>query len=289
MSYGAGFKAPDYRQLYLNFTNNVAGGYTVYGANEISATLLQQQLQAGILSSITPFGRKLKILNPEYSTGLNLGASYQFNKKLSAKINAFKNDIENLIVSKIIAYKPSNAPVYSYFNINSAFTEGTETEIKYQLTKQFRLEGGYQLLITADKDVLKQIKEGKIFGKKEGSLFSYQLHRSEYGGLNDRSKHMANLKLLYENNSWFATIRGLYRSRWGVRDVDGNLILNRKDEYAKGYAQLNISGGKSFNNGLQLKAGIDNLTNFRNQRYLPNLSGITYYLNIEYQFFNNKK
>jgi outer membrane receptor for ferrienterochelin and colicins len=288
-SYGAGFKAPDYRQLYLNFTNNTAGGYTVYGANEISAAQLQQQLQAGILSSITPFGSQLKLLNPEYSTGLNLGASYQFNKKLSAKINVFRNDIENLIVTKIIAYKPSNAPVYSYFNINSAFTEGAETEIKYQLTKQFRIEGGYQFLITADKDVLKQIKEGQVFGKKEGSLVSYQLQRSDYGGLLDRSKHIANLKLFYENKSWFATIRGLYRSRWGVGDVDGNLILNRDDEYAKGYIQLNISGGKSLNNGLQIKAGIDNVTNYRNERYLSNLSGITYYFNIAYQFFNNKK
>jgi outer membrane receptor for ferrienterochelin and colicins len=81
----------------------------------------------------------------------------------------------------------------------------------------------------------------------------------------------------------------LYRSRWGIGDVDGNLILNRDDEYAKGYVQLNVSGGKSFSNGIQIKAGIDNLTNYRNERYLSNLSGITYYFNIAYQFFNNKK
>lgn len=152
-----------------------------------------------------------------------------------------------------------------------------------------RIEGGYQFLITANKDVLRQIIDGKVFGKKEGSLVSYQLQRSDYGGLIDRSKHMANLKLFYENKSWFATMRGLYRSRWGVGDVDGNLILNREDEYAKGYVQLNISVGKSFNNGLQIKAGIDNLTNYRNERYVSNLSGITSYFNITYQFFYNKK
>lgn len=288
-SFGAGFKAPDYRQLYLNFTNNAAGGYTVYGANEIAAAQLQQQLQAGILSSITPYASKLKLLNPEYSRGFNLGTNYKFNKKLSAKLNIFRNSIENLIVTKIIAYKPSNAPVFSYFNVNSAFTEGGETEIKYQLSKRLRIEGGYQFLITADKEVLKQINGGKVFGKKEGSLISYELQRSDYGGLPDRSKHMANLKLFYENKSWFATIRSLYRSRWGIGDVDGNLILNRNDEYANGYVQLNISGGKSFSNGIQLNAGIDNVTNYRNERYLSNLSGITYYFNLMYQFFNNKK
>ena len=35
-SYGAGFKAPDFRQMFLNFLNTAAGGYVVYGANEIT-------------------------------------------------------------------------------------------------------------------------------------------------------------------------------------------------------------------------------------------------------------
>ena len=71
--------------------------------------------------------------------------------------------------------------------------------------------------------------------------------------------------------------------------MDGNLILNREDEYAKGYVQLNISGGKSFNNGIQLKAGIDNLGNYRNEQYITNQAGITFFFNIACQFFNNKK
>ena len=33
-SIGRGFKAPDFRQLYLNFTNTAAGGYSVFGALE---------------------------------------------------------------------------------------------------------------------------------------------------------------------------------------------------------------------------------------------------------------
>lgn len=288
-SYGAGFKAPDFRQLYLNFTNNAGGGYTVYGANEISVAQLQQQVASGMLTNITPFGYQLKLLEPEYSTGFNLGGTYNFSQRLTAKINIFRNDIENLIVTKIIANKASNAPVYSYFNVNSALTQGGETELKYQFTKQLRIEAGYQFLITADKAVLRQIKAGQVFGKEPGSLLSVQLQRSDYGGLNDRSRHMANLKLYYEQASWFANIRGMCRSRWGVGDVDGNLILNRADEYAKGFVQLNISGGKSFSNGIRLQAGIDNVTNYRNEIYLANQPGITYYLSIAYQFLKNKK
>lgn len=287
-SYGAGFKAPDFRQLYLNFTNNAGGGYTVYGANEISVAQLHQQVAAGILSNITPYGYQLKLLDPEYSAGFNFGGSYNFSQNLTATFNIFRNDIENLIVTKIIANKASNAPVYSYFNVNSALTQGGEMELKYQLTKQLRVEAGYQFLITADKAVLRQIKAGQVFGKAPGSLLSVQLKRSDYGGLNDRSKHMANLKLFYEQASWFANLRGLYRSRWGVADVDGNLILNRADEYAKGYVQLNISGGKSFCKGIRLQAGIDNVTNYHNENYLVSQPGTTYYLSIAYQLSKNK-
>lgn len=287
-SYGAGFKAPDFRQLYLNFTNSLAGGYTVYGANEISLAQLEQQKQMGIIADITPFGYQLQLLNPEYSTGINIGASYQFNKKLSAKINVFRNDISNLIVTKIIATKASNAPVYSYFNINSAFTEGAETECNYQLSRLFRIEAGYQFLLTADKDVLSKIKAGQLFGKKQGSLISEEVKRDDYGGLNDRSKHMANLKLFYEKDNWFATTRAIYRSRWGVADKDGNLVLNRDDEYANAFVQVNISGGITFKNGIGLKAGVDNLLNYRDTQYQANQPGVTYYTTLSYSLQNHK-
>lgn len=287
-SYGAGFKAPDFRQLYLNFTNNAGGGYTVYGANEITVAQLQQQKAAGMLADITPFGYQLQLLRPEYSTGVNIGANYIFSKKFNAKLNLFRNDISNLIVTKIIATKTNNAPVYSYFNINSAFTQGAETELRYQFNKQLRIEGGYQFLITADKEVLKQVKAGQVFGKRPGSLVSEEVHRADYGGLTDRSKHMANLKLFYEKNNWFATARATYRSRWGVSDKDGNLILNRDDEYAKAMVQVNLSAGINFKKGLGLKAGVDNLFNYKDAVYQANVPGITYYAMISYSINNQK-
>jgi outer membrane receptor for ferrienterochelin and colicins len=287
-SYGAGFKAPDFRQLYLNFTNNAAGGYTVYGANEVTIAQLEQQKAAGIIADISPFGYQLQLLKPEYSTGMNIGAGYQFSRKLNAKLNVFRNDISNLIVTKIIATKTTGAPIYSYFNINSAFTEGAETEISYLLTKNLRVEGGYQFLVTADKDVLKQIKSGQVFGKKPGSLISEAVSRTDYGGLTDRSKHMANLKLFYEKDNWFVTTRAIYRSRWGVSDKDGNLVLNRDDEYAKALVQLNLSGGIAFKNGIAIKAGIDNLLNYQDQVYQANQPGITYYTTLSYSLINHK-
>lgn len=288
-SYGAGFKAPDFRQLYLNFTNNAAGGYTVYGANEITFAQLEQQKTAGILADISPFGYQLQLLKPEYSTGLNVGATYQFSRKLGIKLNVFRNDISNLIVTRIIATKTTGAPVYSYFNVNSAFTEGAESEVTYHFTKNLRAEAGYQFMITADKEVLRQIKAGQLYGKKQGSLVSEEVKRNEYGGLTDRSKHMANLKFFYEKSNWFATARAVYRGRWGVADKDGNLILNRDDEYAKAMLQLNISAGVHFKNGLGIKAGVDNLLNYQDKVYQANQPGITCYATVSYALINPNK
>lgn len=288
-SYGAGFKAPDYRQLYLNFTNNAAGGYTVYGANEVSAALLQQQLQLGILSSISSFGNELQQLKPEYSKGINVGADYAASRQLLLKLNFFRNDVDNLILTKIIATKTTGAPVYSYFNISSAFMQGAEADVAYQITKSLKAEAGYQLLQTGDKDVIDELKAGQVFGRKQGSLESVKLSRSDYGGLTGRSKHMANLKLFYEHKNWFATLRGVYRSRWGVGDNDGNLILNRDDEYASGYAQANVSGGINFQSGLSLMAGVDNVLNYQDKTYLTEVPGANYYLTIRYSFIKNNK
>jgi outer membrane receptor for ferrienterochelin and colicins len=73
-SIGRGFKAPDFRQLYLNFTNNAAGGYSVLGS--IDAIKIIQQMQSlGQLIEIKDDYNKLSTLKPEFSTGINLGGT----------------------------------------------------------------------------------------------------------------------------------------------------------------------------------------------------------------------
>lgn len=44
-SYGVGFKAPDFRQLYLNFNNTAAGGYSVLGTEVVGARLTEMESQ----------------------------------------------------------------------------------------------------------------------------------------------------------------------------------------------------------------------------------------------------
>ena len=108
-------------------------------------------------------------------------------------------------------------------------------------------------------------------------------------GLPNRSKHMANAKLFYENEKkgWSASFRVIYKSRWGTYDKDGNGIINREDEFAKGSTLVNITAAKTIN-AFRLQAGIDNLFNYKDEINLPGQPGIQPYISINYSFIKNK-
>ena len=288
-SYGAGFKAPDFRQLFLNFLNTAAGGYVVYGANEITITELEKQMQQGIISIILPRAYQLTLLKPEISKGLNLGAHYDVNDKLAFNINLFRNDIKNLIQVDIIAFRSNNAPVYSYFNVKETYTQGAEFNSSYQLSNHLQLQGGYQFLKTADKTDIKRIKEGTVYTRDLMTNETYKVKRNEYAGLPNRSTHMVNAKLFYDNEKtgWSGSLRSIFRSRWGTYDKDGNGIINRDDEFAKGFVAINISAAKTIN-AFKIQAGIDNLFNYKDKLNQPGQPGIQPYITILYTFLKNK-
>lgn len=289
-SYGSGFKAPDFRQQYLNFTNDAAGGYLIYGASEITIQQLLQQQQQGLITAILPVAYHITRLKPEISKGLNVEFHFDVNKRLNISANIFRNDINNLIQYEIIAYRSNNAPVYSYFNIDRAFTEGIAPQFQFLVNKKILIQGGYQYLITADKEVLKEIKEGILYARKLNSNQVYKIKRSDYAGLPNRSAHMANLKLFYDDepSGWSGSFRAVYRSRWGTTDKDGNGIINRSDEFAPGYLQLNISVIKKIKT-LRIQAGIDNLLNYRDTVNLPDQPGIQPYISISYSLIKKHK
>ena len=289
-SYGAGFKAPDFRQLFLNFLNTAAGGYVVYGANEITISELESQKQQGILSEILPRAYDLALLKPEISKGFNAGAHYDVNEKLNFDVNLFRNDIDDLIQVDIIAFRSNAAPVYSYFNVKEAYTQGAEINSSYRINNKFQLQGGYQFLMTADKADLKRIENGQVYTRDLETNEVYKVQKSDYGGLPNRSKHMANAKLFYENTKkgWSASVRAIYKSRWGTYDKDGNGIINREDEFASGSTLINITAAKTIN-AFQLQAGIDNLFNYKDELNLPGQPGIQPYISIHYSFIKKKQ
>lgn len=286
-SVGRGFKAPDFRQLYLNFTNNAAGGYSVFGSIDAVKIITEWQRQ-GLVAELKDDFSRLRELKPEFSTGINAGGTYYYSDRLTLQFNFFRNDIEELIDARQVATKSNGAQIFSYINIKNAYTQGAELELNWRPLRFLKITSGYQYLQTADKDELRHVKEGKAY-TRDANGYSRVLTRGEYAGLPNRSRHMANLKCTFENtHDFFATARLSYRSRWAVADRDGNGVYNNQDEFANGFALVNISAGKKLKNGIRLSAGMENVFNYRDINYLPNLPGRNIYLGAQFNFINSK-
>lgn len=284
VSYGRGFKAPDFRQLYLNFTNLAAGAYSVFGS-EVAVSELKRLTAAKLLDQTTPLAGSLSALKPEVSGGLNAGIVYTFNTLLQITANVFRNDLKNMIVTDVIAFKKNGGQIYSYFNLKRALTQGIELGAQHKIGKWIQLSAGYQYLYTADKDVLESIKKGEVFQRSLTNGQAFRMNLSDYGGLTNRSRHNANLKFNAENTKgYFSTVRFIYRSRWGTSDLDGNGLINRSDEYANGYLQVNASMGLPLGSHWKLMAGVDNILNYKDVLFLPGNPGRSAYLDIQFNF-----
>ena len=294
-SIGSGFKAPDFRQQFLFFTNSLVG-YTLLGANELNNGLVQLKQQGQIDASVdlTPYLTDHTLL-PERSVGTNVGFRLKPGNNTMINAGVFRNDISNLIDRYNLPFtKTNNQSIYSYVNVNRVFTQGFDCSISQKLLDVFTINAGYQYLEAKDKDVIERIKENKIVKRDPVTFASTYVSSSEYGGLFNRSKHSANLQLMYSNKQhWLnGSIRAVYRGRFGYSDINGDNILDDDREYVKGYMLLNSSISIAFKNGLQLQTGSDNILNHLDKDKLPNLSGRTFFvncnLNLQKIFSKNK-
>ncbi len=294
-SIGTGFKAPDFRQQFLFFTNSLVG-YTLLGANELSNGLVQLKQQGQIDQSvnITPFLGDHTLL-PERSVGINLGGRYTLYNKTNFTVNVFRNDINNLIDRYNLPFTKTNGQaIYSYVNLNTVFTQGFDVNINHTLSNSFSINAGYQYLDAKDKDVLKRIKNAQIVKRDPVTYNSSWVTKAEYGGLFNRSKHTANLQFFYtgKEKGWGANVRANYRGRYGYSDINSDNILDDAREYVKGYVLLNGTISKSFKKGFEIQAGAENLLNHKDKDRLPNLFGTTYLVNCNFnlqQLFSKQK
>ncbi len=285
-SVGKGFKAPDFRQLYLNFTNPVVG-YSVFGSQEIAFQFYKLEQQNAI-NQILIDPASLQPIKAESSTAYNIGWILQPTKKITWQVNFFRNDITNMIETSPIAIKTNGQSIYTYFNLSSVYTQGLETDLSYKITNSLTFSAGYQYLEAKNKAVISDIENGKYFTRDPATLAARRLSIADYGGLFNRSKHMANVKLFYMNkNGWGANIRGIYRGRYGFGDLNGNLILDDDREYVNGYWIWNVAASKKIFNMMTLQFGIDNVFGFINAQYIPSVPGRLYYMSLNMNL--NKK
>jgi outer membrane receptor for ferrienterochelin and colicins len=284
VSYGAGFKAPDFRQLYLSFVNNAADGYSIFGASEFSVVALQAQLQQGLIAQILPAAASIIVLRPEVSTGINLGVQAQPSQDLKISANLFRNNIRHLINFIPVATQANGSYVFSYININTALTQGVEVQLEKKFRDKLQVATGYQFLFTADREALQAVKSGAVFGRDIVGGPARRMLPSDYSGLFNRSRHMANLRLFYEHQKagWSGTMRFIYRSRMGVIDLDGNNFSNMKEEFSTGMLQVNMSVGNSVTKHISMQVGINNLLNQIDTRYMPAIPGRHYFVSIQF-------
>jgi len=285
-SAGFGFKAPDFRHMYLDFYNSQIG-YSLIGSDVLSAQLLQLQQQGELASgaNITPFLNTPSLL-PEKSFGTHIGAKYTRNK-LTVETGIFRNDINNLIDVYLLPFKKTNyRSIYSYHNINRIFTQGTEIDLQYCISKAITLSLGYQYLEAKDKNILDQIKAGKVYKRDPVTYQTTLVTRDNYYGLSNRSHHSFNAKFLWENKNKKTNIfiRTIYRGQYGYSDINGNNIIDDEREMVKGFWNLKFSAERKIIHGLSAQIGCDNILNYTNPAQMPDIAGRLFFININYSF-----
>jgi outer membrane receptor for ferrienterochelin and colicins len=283
---GSGFKAPDFRQLYLDFTNAAGGGYTVLGKNVEAVGIQRLQENNELANLVVDQDRLGEPLDAESSMGYNLGFSYK-KGKFSLDANGFRNDFRNLIDTQILAARTNGQNVFGYINRDRVYTQGVELDVTYRPLEHLNLSAGYQLLYAYDKEKEESLANGNVFGRQPGSLETVRLTRSDYFGLENRSRHTLNFKAFYEVPRWGANanLRMIYRSRFGLADRNGNGILDRLDNaFVDGYALVNLAFGKTFLDKYNCQVGVNNLLDFRGENPMA-AADTTVLINPGIQFF----
>ena len=282
-STGYGFKAPDFRQLYFNFSNSTIG-YSVIGYNVVNDVMSQLIDEGQIVNIVVPLEEFDNSLSPESSFSVNIGFETSFLKNFKFSGNFFNNSTRNLIDYRVIANKTNGQNVFSYYNINEVSTYGVEIETKYKPNNNFKISLGYQLLYAYDLDARKAFDNGEVFARLTPVSPAFRLKKSDYFGLYNRSRHMAIFKINYNNleNKFNSSLRLRYRSKYGLYDSNSNNYLDKYDEFVNGYFTANVSLNKIINQSISLSAGIENIFNYFDRQNISNLSGRIYFLRAKY-------
>jgi outer membrane receptor for ferrienterochelin and colicins len=294
-SVGAGFKAPDFRQQFLDFSNSLIG-YSLIGANELGNGLLKLKKTGQIDNSvdINPYLNGVQLL-PEKSIGINLGFDYTLHNNTVFKVNFFRNDISNLIETYNLPFnKVNNQSIYSYINVNKVFTEGMEINLSHHLSRNFSLYAGYQYLLAKDKNVLRKIKEGEMYKRDPVTNVTTLVTKKEYKGLFNRSRNTANLRLQYHNLLYkanaFITVK--YRGKYGFNGLNGfyngNDILDDDRKFVKGFVLVNATISKQFTSRWEAQTGVENILNYTNKLQMPNMFGRSYFINVNFKLEKQK-
>ena len=286
---GRGYRAPEIRQQYLNFTNAMAGNYSVFGTN-VALQQLDLLVEQGRIIYKPSFDRNtLQKLVPESSWAFNgeIGIS-PIPNKLSFSANYFRNEISNLIDNVSVADKIDEKGnvvgiIYTYFNLKKIYTQGIESEFNYNIIKGLSLNAGYQFLVAKDKEIVKNIEAGKAFKRNPETMEDERMTKKDYYGLNDRSKHSFNVKLYYENqkHDFNTYIRIIYRGKYGL-----DKITYADSQFIPGQTNINFSFTKHIKKRYSVMFGMENYIQKKSPLFTPFINKVTAYVGFSVNLLN---
>lgn len=288
---GTGYKTPGFKERFQVFTNPQAG-YTVVGVEQAASVLASMQAN-GQISEIRPIAKTISNdLKPETSVSYNLGITLTPVKMVKIEVSGFYNDLSNFINTVQVATQTNFQPVWSYINLKKSFTGGMEANVSWAGIKGLEVSAGYQLLYAKDRGMIDSVKSGrypynKVRNNETGETRASKA--SDYIGLENRSRHMGNVRVFYEYAplGMSATFRVNYRGKAGYDDANNNRFLDKYDTFIDGYYLLNASLEKKLvKDKLSVQLTVDNLMDYTDM-LMPAQPGRIVMLGAKWRFTGN--
>jgi outer membrane receptor for ferrienterochelin and colicins len=289
VSAGTGFKAPDFKNRFQVFVNPTSN-YMVIGTEVLASTLAQLQ-NAGEISEIRQylFKQIAGNLQPERSVSLNTGFIIKPAKNLKFEVGGFYHHLTNQIYSVQVATGTGNRLIFSYQNLPKSYNTGFEGSFSWAPISNLEISGGYQFLISKDRSVKDSILAGnfpwnKVRNNNTGETFTAR--PSDYWGIENRSRHMANLRIMYSIPSAGINIsfRTNYRGKYAFGDANNNNFIDKYDHFVNGYLLLNASIEKKLlQDRLSIRLTADNINDYTD-RLIPGQPGRIILFGASYRF-----
>ena len=277
-SFGTGFKTPDFRHLYLNFSN-INSGYIVLGTNVINKTIKNLTESMQLLDYNGP---ENYILSPEKSMSLNVGLNSYISPVIPIEINFFRNDINNLIDTKIVGQKTNGQNIFSYFNVKKAKTYGIELSSTFELSNQFKIKVSNYHLYAKDISALNDFKNGLVFARDTETMQSFRLTKKDYFGLLNRARNQLNINMKYEIKKLNTNLNLnlIHKTKIGFRDTNGNSYLDKYDNFSRGHLLSNFTIEKKILKMFRTQFIVKNILNYIDEINFINNPGRTFYTRI---------
>src|SRR5699024_11360319 len=138
-----------------------------------SSDLLQERDQVEHI--LIPLNR-LEEIRAEQSWAYNAGIDLFPTDQLTIRINGFRNNVDDLIESAPVATKTNGQSIFTYFNLDEVYTQGIETQLRWQPSDQLELSAGYQLL-----DARRKVSETRDIVNNQGEVVERESSSYEIG------------------------------------------------------------------------------------------------------------